>query len=94
MTIDEFIAKSFKLNTDNTSYANLLMILLQQGSICQTRPFLPKMDAEDNMEEEIMINGDLDATTLEGICVVDEDFFESPGKNSREAIVGLHLGLG
>ena len=55
MTIDEFIAKSFKLNTDNTSYANLLMILLQQGSICQTRPFLPKMDAEDNMEEEIMI---------------------------------------
>ena len=55
MTIDEFIAKSFKLNPDDTSYANLLMISLQQGSICQTRPFLPKMDAEDDMEEEIMI---------------------------------------
>ena len=55
VTIDEFIAKSFKLNPDYASYANLLMISLQQGSICQTRPFLPKMDAEDNMEEEIMI---------------------------------------
>ena len=37
VTIDEFIAKSFKLNPDNTSYANLLMISLQQGSICQTK---------------------------------------------------------
>ena len=55
VTIDKFIAKSFKLNPDYASYANLLMTSSQQGSICQTRPFLPKMDAEDNMEDEIMI---------------------------------------
>ena len=38
------------------------------------------MEAEDDMEDEMMNKRDLDATTLEGICVVDVDFSRVRGR--------------